>query len=67
MAPSNRFFEPCIKSPPLMSPGAERNLSGWLVREAVSEMSAAREGRGERARKPISKAIADRRPFIGRI
>lgn len=29
-----------------MSPGAERNLSGWLVREAVSEMSAAREGRG---------------------
>jgi len=49
-----------------MSPGAERNLSGWLVREAVSEMSAAREGRGERVRKPSSKAITDKRPFIRR-
>ena len=47
-----------------MSPGAERNLSGWLVREAVSEMSAAREGRVERAKKPSSKAMTDRRPFI---
>ena len=46
-----------------MSPGAERNLSGWLVREAVSEMSAAREGRGESARKPSSKAIGDRSAF----
>jgi len=47
-----------------MSPGAERNLSGWLVREAVSEMSAAREGRGERARKPSRNGITDRSPFI---
>ena len=47
-----------------MSPGAERNLSGWLVREAVSEMSAAREGRRERTRKPSSKAITDTSPFI---
>ena len=46
-----------------MRPGAERNLSGWLVREAVSEMSAAREGRWERARKPTSKVITDRRAF----
>jgi len=46
-----------------MSPGAERNLSGWLVREAVSEMSAAREGRGERGKKPSSKAIVDRSAF----
>ena len=46
-----------------MSPGAERNLSGWLVREAVSEMSAAREGSGERARKPTSKVITDRSAF----
>jgi len=46
-----------------MSPGAERNLSGWLVREAVSEMSAARVGRSERARKPSSKAIGDRSAF----
>ena len=63
LAPSNRFFEPCIKSPPLIRPGAERNLSGWLVREAVSEMSAAGEGRRERARKPTSKVITDRRAF----
>ena len=41
-----------------MSPGAERNLSGWLVREAVSEMSAAEDGRLERARKPSSIALA---------
>jgi len=27
-------------------------------------MSAAREGRGERAKKPSSKAMTDRRPFI---
>ena len=46
-----------------MRPGAERNLSGWLVREAVSEMSAAREGRRERVRKPSSKVITDRSAF----
>ena len=46
-----------------MSPGAERNLSGWLVREAVSEMSAAREGRWEKERKPSSKAITDKSTF----
>ena len=46
-----------------MRPGAERNLSGWLVREAVSEMSAAREGRWERARKLTSKVITDRSAF----
>jgi hypothetical protein len=32
----------------------------------VSEISAAREGRVERARKPNSKEIADRSPFIRR-
>ena len=48
-----------------MRPGAERNLSGWLVREAVSEMSAAREGRRERARKPTSKTIMGRSAFTG--
>ena len=48
-----------MKSPPLMRPGAERNLSGWLVREAVSEMSAAQEGRIERASKPNSSAFID--------
>jgi len=46
-----------------MSPGAERNLSGWLVREAVSEMSAAEEGRLERARKPSSIALAGMNDF----
>ena len=46
-----------------MSPGADRNLSGWLVREAVSEMSAAQEGRIERASKPRSGAIVGRSEF----
>ncbi len=46
-----------------MRPGAERNLSGWLVREAVSEMSAAREGRGKKARKPSSKVFIYRSAF----
>jgi hypothetical protein len=32
----------------------------------VSEMSAASEGRRERARKPSSKAITERRPLIRR-
>jgi hypothetical protein len=30
-----------MKRPPLIRPGAERNLSGWLVRDAVSEISEA--------------------------
>ena len=46
-----------------MRPGAERNLSGWLVREAVSEMSAAQEGWIERASKLSSSAIVDRSAF----
>ena len=46
-----------------MRPGAERNLSGWLVREAVSEMSDAREDRMERASKPSSGAIVGRSVF----
>ena len=46
-----------------MRPGAERNLSGWLVREAVSEMSAAKESGWERVRKPSSKGIMDRSAF----
>ena len=46
-----------------MRPGADKNLSGWLVREAVSEMSDAREGMKERARKPSSKAATDRSAF----
>ena len=63
LAPSNRFFEPCIKSPPLMRPGADRNLSGWLVREAVSEMSAAKIGRIESPIKPDSRTFVDKRAF----
>jgi hypothetical protein len=46
-----------------MRPGAERNLSGWLVREAVSEMSAAQEGRMEKVSKPRSRAFVDRSAF----
>ena len=46
-----------MKSPPLMRPGADRNLSGWLVREAVSEISAATEGRMERASKANGSAF----------
>jgi len=46
-----------------MSPGADRNLSGWLVREAVSEMSAAHEGRIEIASKPTSSVFVDRSAF----
>jgi len=46
-----------------MRPGADRNLSGWLVRDAVSEMSDAREGMRERVRKPSSKGITDKSAF----
>ena len=46
-----------------MRPGAERNLSGWLVREAVSEMSAAKDGAREKARKPSSNRFTDRGAF----
>ena len=46
-----------------MRPGADRNLSGWLVREAVSEMSAAEIGRIESASKPDSRAFVDRTAF----
>jgi hypothetical protein len=52
-----------MKSPPLIKPGAERNLSGWLVREAVSEMSDAKEGKIERVSKPRSRAFVDRSGF----
>ena len=42
-----------------MRPGAERNLSGWVVREAVSEISAAREETKGRASKPASRSNLD--------
>ena len=46
-----------------MRPGAERNLSGWQVLEAVSEISAAEEGRLARANKPSSSAVVDNSAF----
>ena len=42
-----------------MRPGAERNLSGWVVREAVSEISAAWEETKGRASKPTSRSNLD--------
>ena len=46
-----------------MRPGAERNLSGWVVREAVSEISAAWEETKERASKPAIRANLGRKTF----
>ena len=54
LAPSNRFLDPSMKSPPLIRPGAETNLSGWLVREEASEMSEANErGSGRKKKRNI--------------
>ena len=40
-----------------MRPGAERNLSGWLVREAVSEISAAGRVSGRSVKADKKRAV----------
>ena len=40
-----------------MRPGAERNLSGWLVREAVSEISAEKRAAGRRVKADKKKTV----------
>jgi len=40
-----------------MRPGAERNLSGWLVREAVSEISEEKRVAGRRKKADRKRAV----------